>query len=135
MIRGLERSSQSPASEPSPRNPSMSLAHFHKPQTFIPQLWPRSAGGEQLHCAPLGFFSLFFPFFSCSIPFHDSYDNISLLLLLVLYFTSVIKLLLSQPTSSTFFPNSPPHPTGSRAGVGGVRERLRGAWLLTGVKP
>ena len=60
--------------------------------------------------------------FFCYIPFHYYYYYyyyyyISLLLLLVLYFTLVIKLFLSQPTSSAFFPDSPPHPTGS--GVGG----------------
>ena len=40
---------------------------------------------------------------------------ISLLLLLVLYFSLVIKLFLSQPTSFTFFTLfPPPHPTGRR---------------------
>ena len=51
---------------------------------------------------------------------------------IIFYFTSVIKLFLSQPTSFTFFFLSfpPPHPTGSGRG-----KQLRGAELLTGVKP
>ena len=85
----------------------------------------RSAAGEQLHCASLAFSWGFFPFWVVFLFITIITIIISLLLLLVLYFTLVIKLFLSQPTSSTFFPDSPPHPTGSREGSEGVA-----AWCL-----
>ena len=95
------------------------------------RLWHRSAGGEQLHCASLFFFLPLLPTFFCYIPFHYYYYYyISLSLLLVLYFTLVIKLFLSHPRVLLFFSFPPPHPTGRGRG-----KRLRGAELLTGVKP
>ena len=79
----------------------------------------QSASGEQLHCASLVFFlGFYFSLFLLS--------SFSLQLsLLLLYFILVIKLFLSQPVSFTFFPDSPPHPTG----IGRRSERVA-AWCL-----
>ena len=94
-------------------------------------LWHQSAGGERLHFASLFVFFSFPPLlFFVIFLFITIIIIISLLLLLVLYFTVVIKPFLSQPTSFTFFPFLLLTPLG-----GGRGKRLRGAELLTGVKP
>ena len=82
----------------------------------------QSAGGEQLHCASLVFswvlfLSLFVIFLFITI------FIITSLVSIIFYFTLVIKLFLTQPTSFTFFsPILLPTPLG-----GGRGEQLHGA--------
>ena len=77
---------------------------------------------------------VFFPCFSLSLPFPFYYINITVIIIIIIYhyhFIVIIKLCLSQPTSSFARPILFPIPQG----WGGVSERLWGVQLPAEAEP